>query len=92
MDKDFINNLKLLKEDLFEYISMVDYGGDEEEFIFTFEGSDANNWEIEKFGKSEDRIFEWTDKEIQELINETLENNICSKDDKIFLDHLISFI
>ena len=92
MEKEFVENLKLLQDDLFNYISMVDYDGDEEEYIFTFEGEDAKKWEIEKFGKSEGNIYEWTDKEIKDLIDNTLENDNCSNHDKIFLDHLISFI
>ena len=92
MEKDFIDNLKLLQEDLFDYISMVDYNGDEEEYIFTFKGEDARKWAIEKFGKAEYNIVEWTDKEIKDLIDNTLENNSCSNHDKIFLEHLISFI
>ena len=92
MEKEFVDNLKLLQDDLFNYISMVDYDGDEEEYIFTFEGEDAKKWEVEKFGKSGDNIYEWTDKEIKDLIDSTLENNSCSNHDKIFLEHLISFI
>ena len=92
MEKEFVENLKLLQDDLFNYISMVDYDGDEEEYIFTFEGEDAKKWEIEKFGKSEGNIYERTDKEIKNLIDNTLENDSCSNHDKIFLDHLISFI
>ena len=92
MEKDFLNNLKKLQEDLFNFLPMVDFNGDEEEYIFTFEGKQASKWEIEKFGKSEGAIYEWTDKEIKELIDITLKNNWCSKEDKIFLDHLISFI
>ena len=92
MEKEFVDNLKLLQDDLFNYISMIDYDGDEVEYIFTFEGEDAKKWEIEKFGKSEGNIYEWTDKEIKDLIDSTLENNSCSNHDKIFLEHLISFI
>ncbi len=78
MEKEFVDNLKLLQDDLFNYISMVDYNGDEEEYIFSFEGEDARKWEIEKFGKSEDNLYEWTDKEIKDLIDNTpkVKNNL----------------
>lgn len=92
MEQQFIDNLKKLQNDLFNFIPMVDFFGDEEEYIFTFDGEQAMKWEIEKFGKSEGSIYEWTDTEIIELINTTIENNSCSKEDKIFLDHLITFL
>jgi len=37
LENQFIEKLKLLQEDLFYYLPLVDYFGDEEEYIFTFE-------------------------------------------------------
>lgn len=91
LENQFIEKLKLLEEDLFAYLPLVDYFGDEEEYVFTFEGEDKSKWAIEKFG-SDDGIFEFKDFEIKEMLSEAIEKKICSSHDKIFFDHLVGYL
>lgn len=91
LENQFIEKLKLLEEDLFAYLPLVDYFGDEEEYVFTFEGEDKSKWAIEKFG-SDDGVFEFKDFEIKEMLSEAIEKKICSSHDKIFFDHLVSYL
>lgn len=91
LENQFIEKLKLLEEDLFAYLPLVDYFGDEEEYVFTFEGEDKSKWAIEKFG-SDDGVFEFKDFEIKEMLSEAIEKKICSSHDKIFFDHLVGYL
>lgn len=91
LENQFIEKLKLLEEDLFAYLPLVDYFGDEEEFVFTFEGEDKSKWAIEKFG-SDDGVFEFKDFEIKEMLSEAIEKKICCSHDKIFFDHLVGYL
>lgn len=68
LENQFIEKLKLLQEDLFYYLPLVDYFGDEEEYIFTFEGEDKSKWAMEKFG-SDDGVFEFKHFEIEEMLS-----------------------
>lgn len=88
----YIEKCQLLNNNLSEYIHLIDYDGNGEEFIFTFEGKAKTNWAIEKFGEDEGSIFEWTSDEIHELLEKSINSKECTTHDKIFLDHLISFL
>lgn len=68
LENQFIEKLKLLQEDLFYYLPLEDYFGDEEEYIFTFEGEDKSKWAMEKFG-SDDGVFEFKHFEIEEMLS-----------------------
>lgn len=92
LNSDYINKLQLLNDDLSQYIDLVDYEGDGEEYIFSFEGKAKKKWAIEKFGEDKGSIIEWTSDEIHELLEETIDNKECTTHDKIFLDHLISYL
>ena len=91
LENQFIEKLKLLQEDLFYYLPLVDYFGDEEEYIFTFEGEDKSKWALEKFG-SDDGVFEFKHFEIEEMLSQAIEKKNCSSYDKIFFDHLVSYL
>lgn len=92
LNTDYINKIELLNDDLFQYIDLVDYDGDGEEYIFSFDGKAKTKWAIEKFGEDKGSIIEWTSDEIHELLEETIESKECTTHDKIFLDHLISYL
>lgn len=92
LNADYIEKCQVLNDDLSQYIDLVDFDGDGEEFIFTFEGKAKTKWAIEKFGEDKGSIVEWTSDEIHELLEEVIKNKECKTDDKIFLDHLISFL
>ena len=91
LENQFIEKLKELQEDLFAYIPLVDYSGDEEEYIFIFEGEDKSKWAMDKFG-SDGGVYEFKDFEIQEMLSQAIEKKICSSHDKIFFDHLIGYL
>ena len=79
LDSEYIDKLKLLNDDLTDYIDIQDVLGDESEFLYSgFEDNGA--------------IIEWSHDEILEVLKNTIETNQCSSDDKKFLDHLISFV
>ena len=79
LDPDYINKIKLLNDDLMDYIEIQDVWGDESEYLYL--GFKDNGG-----------IIEWNYDDIQNLLENTIENNQCSPDDKKFLDHLISFV
>ena len=91
LENQFIEKLKELQEDLFAYIPFVDYFGDEEEYVFTFEGEDKSKWAMEKFGSSVG-VFEFKDFEIEEMLSDAIEKKKCSSHDKIFFDHLLTYL
>ena len=79
LDSEYIDKLKLLNDDLTDYIDIQDVWGDESEFLYSgFEDNGA--------------IIEWSHDDILEVLKNTIETNQCSSDDKKFLDHLISFV
>ena len=92
LNSDYINKIQLLNDDLFQYIDLVDYDGDGEEYIFSFDGKAKTKWAIEKFGEDKGSIIEWTSDEIHELLEETIDSKECTTHDKIFLDHFILLI
>ena len=92
LNTDYINKIQILNDDLSQYVNLVDYDGDGEEFIFTFDGKAKIKWSIEKFGEDDGSLVEWTSDEIHDLLEETIENKKCTPHDKIFLDHLISYL
>lgn len=77
LDSEYLSKLKILNDDLVDYIDIEDVWGDESEFLYLgFEDNGA--------------IIEWNYDDIQKLLENTIDHNQCSSDDKKFLDHLIS--
>jgi len=77
LDSEYLSKLKILNDDLVDYIEIEDVWGDESEFLYLgFEDNGA--------------IIEWNYDDIQKLLENTIDHNQCSSDDKKFLDHLIS--
>lgn len=77
LDSEYLSKLKILNDDLVDYIEIEDFWGDESEFLYLgFEDNGA--------------IIEWNYDDIQKLLENTIDHNQCSSDDKKFLDHLIS--
>ena len=46
---------------------------------------------MEKFGSS-DGVFEFKDFEIEEMLSDAIEKKKCSSHDKIFFDHLLTYL
>jgi hypothetical protein len=46
---------------------------------------------MEKFG-SDDGVFEFKHFEIEEMLSQAIEKKNCSSHDKIFFDHLVSYL